>query len=107
MIWWGESYCRLRGVGMKYRITTPLLLCLLGTLVLNNTSAQNSEPWVEVSSDADYFHISMPLQPKEENQTSRYGELDVNGKRYGSSAEGASYTVWALINPNYKSTLDP
>jgi len=92
---------------MKYLITTPLLLCLLGTLVLNNTSAQNSEPWVEVSSNADYFHISMPLQPKEENQTSRYGELDVNGKRYGSSAEGASYTVWALINPNYKSTRDP
>src|SRR5689334_18046436 len=67
---------------------------------------QENKAWIEVSPAGEYFRVSMPHQPKEENQRSRYGELQVNGKWYETGAEDASYAIWSLVNPNYQSTED-
>ena len=66
-------------------------------------NAQNTITWVEVSREDELFLVSMPNEPKAENQEDQYGGLKVNGKRYTSVADGASYTVWSLVNVNYRS----
>jgi len=66
-------------------------------------AAQNTDSWIDVSSTDEFFHVSMPHQPTQENEAARSGELIVNGKRYEAGAEGASYAVWALVNTNDQS----
>ena len=86
---------------MKHLFTAVILLCLIPLLSFKVTAQDNSS-WIEVSPSEDFFHVSMPLQPKEEFQRSHYADLSVNGKSYESSAGGASYAVWSLVNANYE-----
>ena len=63
--------------------------------------AQTSNQWVEFSSSTEYFRVSMPHLPREEtlkNLKTNYGDLDLTGKRYEASLDGATYAVWALTN---------
>ncbi len=91
---------------MKHLIAAAILVCLT-SLFLHTATAQNDSPWIEVSPSGEFFHISMPLQPKEEVERTHYGDLAVHGKRYESSAGGASYSVWSLVNENYQSAQSP
>jgi len=90
---------------MKH-LTTISFVLLIFVARPQAVNAQESNPWIDVSPTGEYFRVSMPHQPKEENQATTYGELKVSGKWYDSSAEGASYAVWALVNSNYKSNRD-
>ncbi len=91
---------------MKHLFTAAILLCLI-PLLSYKVTAQDNSSWIEVSPSEDFFHVSMPLQPKEEFQRSHYADLSVNGKSYESSAGGASYAVWSLVNANYETRLSP
>ena len=90
---------------MKHLVIFTVLVCLFGALS-HKASAQTGAPWVEVSPSGEHFRISMPHAPREENATTRYGALNVTGKFYVSSDNGASYEVWALVNKNDQSTRD-
>jgi TonB family protein len=82
----------------KYR-PFVFLLCTLG--LHHTTSAQTGDRWIEVSSETEYFRVLMPHRPKEETLSTiktNYGELEVSGKSYGASANGASYAIWVLTN---------
>jgi TonB family protein len=86
-------------LAMKYLITTGLLLCLLGA-PFHGIEAQK-DSWIEVSADAEYFRVSMPHQPREENERTRYGPIDANCTRYEVWADGAGYALWALVNKTF------
>ena len=87
-------------LAMKYLITSGLLLILLGPF--HKTEAQK-DSWIEFSAEADYFHVSLPHQPKEENERIGYGQIDANGNRYEASADGGGYVLWALVNKTFNS----
>jgi TonB family protein len=84
---------------MKFKLTAGLLLCLLGTCV-DRTHAQEDR-WIEVSADTEYFHVSMPHQPRQENESTGYGQINAIGKRYETATDGAGYALWALVNKNF------
>src|SRR5438309_7000940 len=90
---------------MKHLVIFTALVCLYGVLS-HKATAQTGAPWAEVSPSREHFRISMPHAPREENATTRYGALNVTGKFYVSSDNGASYEVWALVNKNDQSTRD-
>ena len=90
---------------MKYLTMTAVLVCLVSGAF--KTGIAQDKSWVEVSRDADFFRVSMPIQPKEEFQTKRYGDLNVSGRSYEARADGARYAIWAFVNANHKSTDDP
>jgi TonB family protein len=87
---------------MKHLRMAAILVGLI-SVFSNSAMAQDNSAWIEVTPSGDFFRISMPLQPKEEFQNPRYGDLSADGKWYESSSGGASYSVWSLVNANYSS----
>jgi TonB family protein len=84
---------------MRYS-AIAILFCALN--VFQSVVAQDKNKWIEVSSDAEYFRVSMPQRPKEQSLTvieTNYGKFDVKGKSYDASADGATYALWALTAP--------
>ena len=86
---------------MKLLTIFAILLCLL-TALSPGGAAQN-DSWIEISSNDEFFRVLMPRQPIHEDQRVRFGELSVNGKWLVSSADGASYAVWAFVDTKYRS----
>jgi TonB family protein len=84
---------------MRYLITTGLLLCLPGAPFYRTAAQKDS--WIEVTVDAEYFHVSMPYQPREEEERAGHGRITANGKRYEASTEGEGYVLWALVNKTF------
>lgn len=85
---------------MRYFASLILSLCVLGAGHV--AYAQTQDPWVEFSSPADYFHVSMPHQPKEETLSkleSNFGDLDIHVKSYQASLSGATYRLWVFTLP--------
>jgi TonB family protein len=65
-------------------------------------SAQSGgDQWIPFADDSEFFRVSLPHAPKTESinglQTN-FGAVDVRGKSYMASANGAVYAVWALSN---------
>src|SRR5260370_42601873 len=86
---------------MKFVRPTAFLLFLLA--LFHAAAAQSVNSWIEVSPPDKLISISMPNQPNTKDQQTRYGQISANGKSYESSADGASYAVWSLVNANYLS----
>src|SRR2546428_14086587 len=87
-------------------LTTTLFLILVVGSCSNAIQAQNLNSWIEFSRSKEFFSISMPKQPSETNQRARYGEIEANGKHYESSAGGATYTLWTLVDTQHGSPRD-
>jgi len=89
---------------MRYLTATVALVCLFSP-AFSKSAAQNNA-WIEVSSSAEFFRVSMPNQPTEKEQARHFGEIDAKGKLYESEFEGASYAIWSLADSKYRSTHD-
>ena len=86
---------------MKY---LSLVALLFGALSFSPSVAvaQKVSPWIRVSSDADYFGVSMPHQPKEEDFTglkTNFGDLDLRGRSYEARDAGARFALWVITHP--------
>lgn len=85
---------------MKYLPLAALLCC--APIFSPSARAQTVSPWTRVSSDAEYFSVSMPHQPKEENFTglkTNFGNLDLRGRSYDARYAGARFTLWVITHP--------
>jgi TonB family protein len=89
---------------MRYLTATVALVCLFSPAFSSGVAQNNA--WVEVSSSAEFFRVSMPNQPTEKEQARHFGEIDAKGKLYESEFEGASYAIWSLADSKYRSTQD-
>jgi TonB family protein len=76
------------------------LCCALGSTA--RVSAQGAgEQWISFADDSEFFRVSFPHTPETETINglpTNFGALDVRGKSYLASANGAVYAVWALSN---------
>jgi hypothetical protein len=82
---------------MKYRTALALLVCMLG--FAHVASAQAPDSWIQVSSPGEYFRVQMPHQPKEDTLATlktNYGDVEIKGRSYEASADGANYRIWVL-----------
>ena len=79
---------------------TAILLVLVGAACSHAISAQTAAPWIEVSPSDESFRVSMPRQPEQESERQSYGDLSVSGKRYTTTLEGTSFTVWSIVKLN-------
>jgi TonB family protein len=85
---------------MKYVSLAAFLCCALS--FPESARAQTANPWIKVSSDAEYFSVSMPHQPKEENFTllkTNFGDFEVRGRSYKAGDAGARFTLWVITHP--------
>ena len=86
---------------MKHLTTIVFLLFVaIGPRAIN---AQSINSWVEVALSEEFFGVSMPRQPEQQNQQANYGKLTVNGKRYVASDGGVTFTIWSFVNTKYRS----
>jgi TonB family protein len=65
------------------------------------SAQQRGDQWIPFADDSEFFQVSMPHYPQVETISTlatNYGRVDVRGKSYLASADGAVYTVWALTS---------
>jgi len=87
---------------MRLLLTIAFSLCFVSAIASRaNAQYQNSE-WLEVSPAGESFHVSMPNQPRVEQE----GVGAVSGNRYVALTGVATYTVWSVRNINYRSIED-
>jgi len=87
---------------MRHLISALIMAAAFGSGP-NLVQAQNTKPWVEVSSSNEFFRVSMPIQPVEASQHTRIGDIDATGTRYEAFAGGAGYALWTLVDANHGS----
>ena len=84
---------------MRVLVTIGFSLCLLWAITPPAVAQYQNPEWIEVSPVDESFHVSMPNQPRVENES--VGA--VSGNRYVALTAVATYTIWSVRNINYRS----
>src|SRR4051812_20420598 len=86
----------------KRLATIGFTLCLLAAFASQALARYQNPDWIEVSPTGESFRIEMPNQPRLDiDSVSTFG-----GNRYTVPTVAATYTLWSIKNPNYKSDQD-
>jgi hypothetical protein len=86
------------------RLTAMAFFICLFSVFAGQVAAQNTERWIEIAPSGEYFRISMPNEPKTENQTASYGELRATGKWYTAAAalkDGRPVSMYLELQYNF------
>ena len=87
---------------MRLLVTIGFSICLLSAITPRAIAQYQNPEWLEVSPVGESFHVSMPNQPRVEQES--VGA--VSGNRYVALTGVATYTIWSIKNANYRSGED-
>jgi TonB family protein len=84
---------------MKHLTWTFILLFL--NFLPQAVRAQDTVPWIRVTSADEHFTAEMPQEPEIKKQKNKYLSLDVDAQLYTSVDKDTTYAIWSLRNTSY------
>ncbi len=82
--------------------TIGFTLCLLGAFASRTRAQEQNPDWIELSPAGESFRLEMPNQPRIDIDS----VSALSSNRYTALTGAATYTLWSIKNPDYKSDQD-